>query len=281
MTDPKLITEAEVRTWMERGVRAIEGPVPVLTRLHATARAAAEADSLRAQLAVAVEERNSLRDDHAHSKHVQWLIVEHRNELEAATTDLRAQLAEARLDLSNCVDVGRRLEAALTTAQGEVARLTADLEEARKSLEVKRNKCPTHAGARVACGQCHDSRAQHLTTAQGEVARLKEENSRLWGEAGDASAVEARKQRDAAQGEVAVLREVVGRFLPSEGPYCGCPDERCMLRRDARDALASTRATAAAHDERVRREAIAWWINNTTTDEALRALLHPTKEKPE
>lgn len=58
------------------------------------------------------------------------------------------------------------LATTLAAAQKRIAELEA-------VLEVKRNTCTTHAGARMACGQCHDSLRSHLAEAGRRVTKLE------------------------------------------------------------------------------------------------------------
>jgi hypothetical protein len=69
-------------------------------------------------------------------------------------------------------------EAFIGDQRERVLALLDEHDAARKELleyrELKRNKCDTHDGARVQCGQCFDSQAQNLENARADAARLRE-----------------------------------------------------------------------------------------------------------
>jgi flagellar biosynthesis chaperone FliJ len=100
--------------------------------------------------------------------------------------------AEAEAEIAALSKTNRELGAA---ADNLSARLVAAQKELAEYRELKRNRCEDHQGARMACGQCFDSQAQHLSNARAdadvlerdlaEARRELAESRRIWHEKRD------------------------------------------------------------------------------------------------
>lgn len=69
------------------------------------------------------------------------------------------------------------LDSRTGVVEAERDRLAAEVERLKGEFasyrELKRNKCETHQGARVGCGQCYDSMATYLKNARAEADSLR------------------------------------------------------------------------------------------------------------
>lgn len=98
------------------------------------ARAEHEASTLREQLAAEREKVRTLTEDVTRARHIANELTLETQTVEDWTVDLARQVREARASLD-------------------------------KLFAVTRSKCDIHHGARMECGQCYDSQAQHLKNA--------------------------------------------------------------------------------------------------------------------
>jgi hypothetical protein len=224
VSDPKPYTLDELQYfWVADDGHTAVGATR-LDRLRATAQAAAEADSLRAQL----EAMKTFVNDDEEFNEEDCPFCE-RSGGGIVPCGFHVALGVSVDCSGREAERAHAAEAALTTAQGEVARLTGELEGARKDLA---------AGVRG------------LQDLASMVGPREAGWSDVW------SSVELlKRERDASQGQVAVLREALDGLLSkvNEGEVYNTGLDAVFA---ARAALASTRATADAHDERVRREAL-------------------------
>jgi uncharacterized protein YPO0396 len=233
-TDPKPIAVAEVEA--HKGTDHYEWQTWHVERLLATSQAAAEVDSLRARLDKLQAFKDYVHqrldaagvpaDPEADKNAEHGCRIEGRlNFVEATADSLRAQLEEVRKPLAMLsqpealrLEMLVRAEAALTTAQGEVADLRADILE----------------GMRTASEMTQDTQTVHECTAE-LVRIIKQERTAKW----------------ALQGEAVVLRGLLEEM--KDGEEIQNMEQAIALYQRVESALASTRATAAAHDERVRK----------------------------
>jgi hypothetical protein len=146
-----------------------------------------------------------------------WVACGHGPELER----LRAEVAK----LEDHGPEGRNVTNAQFLAE-RAAREAAEKELA-DYRELKRNKCATHQGARVVCGQCHDSNLQHLSNerSRAEQAEQRAKTNEIAALANEARAENLAQQVDALKAELEEMTDIAAKDAGDAARYLAERDE--------------------------------------------------------